>query len=149
MVTTVGTEGNFLNMLGDLLSLDRSAISAYNSAIGRIEKLEFKQRLQEFRNDHDRHIRELEGLISELGGTPPTGAGIKSMLTQGKVAIGSLFGDKAILGAMKTNEDDTNDAYERAVDREDVPASAVPVLERGLADERRHRQWIEETIRQL
>ena len=71
------------------------------------------------------------------------------MLTQGKVAMGALFGDKAILKAMKSNEDDTNTAYERAIKHKDIDNAAGPVLERGLADERRHRQWIEETLAQL
>ena len=38
--------------------------------------------------------------------------------------LGGLIGDKAILVAMKTNEDDTNTAYERAVNHEQRHASA-------------------------
>ena len=59
------------------------------------------------------------------------------------------MGDRAILVAMKTNEDDTNTAYERAVNHEQKHSSADEVLRRGLADERRHRAWIEETIAKL
>jgi hypothetical protein len=59
------------------------------------------------------------------------------------------MGDKAILVAMKTNEDDTNTAYERAVNHEGRHASAEEVLRRGLADERRHRAWIDETLAAL
>jgi hypothetical protein len=68
------------------------------------------------------------------------------MLTQGKVVLGGLMGVKAILVALKTNEDDTNTAYERAVNHEGRHASAEEVLRRGLADERRHRAWIEEML---
>jgi rubrerythrin len=149
MVTMVGTEADFLNLLGDLTSLDYDAVAVYDSAISRIDNPQFKQRLQQFREDHRRHTVELGAIISQLGGVPPSGAGAKSMLTQGKVVLGSLMGDKAILMAMRTNEDDTNTAYERAVNHEERHTSAEEVLRRGLADERRHRAWIEEALATL
>ena len=146
MVTMVGTERGFINMLGDLMALDQDAIAAYEAAISRIDDGGFRQTLQKFKADHDRHVTELRELIAHLGGAPSVGTGLKSMLTQGKVAMGALLGDKAILKAMKSNEDDTNTAYERALKHQDIETAAVPVLERGLADERRHRAWIEETL---
>lgn len=57
---------------------------------------------------------------------------VTTVLTKGKVVLGGPMGDKAVLQAMKTNEDDTNTAYERA-----------------LGDERRQRDWMVETIRLL
>jgi uncharacterized protein (TIGR02284 family) len=149
MVTMVGTEADFLNLLGDLASLDYDAIAAYDSAISRIDSPQFKQQLQQFREDHQRHTVELGSIISQLGGAPPSGAGAKSMLTQGKVVLGSLIGDKAILVAMNSNEDDTNTAYERAVNHKARHASTEEVLRRGLADERRHRAWMEEVLATL
>jgi uncharacterized protein (TIGR02284 family) len=149
MVTIVGTERGFINTLGDLMALDQDAIAAYEAAISRIDDAGFKARMQEFKAEHDRHVTELRDLIARLGGAPAAGAGLKSMLTQGKVAMGALFGDKAILKAMKSNEDDTNTAYERALKHKEIDGAAVPVLERGLADERRHLAWIEETLAEL
>jgi hypothetical protein len=57
-------------------------------------------------------------------------------------------GDRAILRAMKTNEDDTNTAYERATGRADLTPTIRDVLTRALADERRHRQYIEQRLEQ-
>jgi hypothetical protein len=45
---------------------------------------------------------------------------------------------------MKTNEDDTNTAYERACARNDVTPELQLLLRRNLNDERRHRTWIEQ-----
>jgi rubrerythrin len=59
------------------------------------------------------------------------------------------MGDKAILQAMKSNEEDTNTAYGRAVEHEDTPAQVKATLEQNLADERRHHAWIEERIGQM
>ena len=50
-----------------------------------------------------------------MGRTPPKEGDMKALLTKGKVVIAGLMGDEAILQAMRTNEADTNTAYERAV----------------------------------
>jgi uncharacterized protein (TIGR02284 family) len=97
--------------------------------------------------DHERHVRELRPLVEHMGVSPATSPDIKAVLTRGKVQIGSLFGDRAILRAMKTNEDDTNRAYERANARPELPAVVREVLQRNLADERRHREYIEGRLR--
>jgi hypothetical protein len=47
---------------------------------------------------------------------------------------------------MRTNEADTNTAYERAVQFDALPSTARDALQRGLEDERRHCQWILETL---
>ena len=68
------------------------------------------------------------------------------MLTKGKVVIGGLMGDKAVLEAMKSNEETTNRAYEKATNERGLPNHVGEVLERNLSDERRHRAWIEERL---
>ena len=66
---------------------------------------------------------------------------MKALLTKGKVVIARLMGDEAIL-QVRTNEADTNTAYERAVNFKDLQANTRGVLQYGLADERRHCEWI-------
>lgn len=48
---------------------------------------------------------------------------------------------------MKTNEDDTNTAYERLNAHPKKWPEAIQFLEKGLNDERRHRAWIESVIK--
>jgi hypothetical protein len=61
------------------------------------------------------HITELGDILSSMGRTPPKEGDMKALLTKGKVVIAGLMGDEAILQAMRTNEADTNTAYERSV----------------------------------
>ena len=61
------------------------------------------------------HITELGDILSSMGRTPPKEGDMKALLTKGKVVIAGLMGDEAILQTMRTNEADTNTAYERAV----------------------------------
>jgi hypothetical protein len=67
----------------------------------------------------------------------------KSILTQGRVVLRGLTGDSGILKAMKSNEDETNEAYEQALTQGDITANIRDILKRNLANERRYRAWIE------
>jgi uncharacterized protein (TIGR02284 family) len=149
MVTTIGHEPDPIRMLRKLIELDYDAIEAYDAAIQRLQDEESQAMMESFRADHERHTRDLGRCLRDAGVTPPTEGDIKRVLTKGKVVLAGLAGDMAILNAMKTNEDDTNTAYERAVAREDVSDSVREALRANLEEERRHRAWIQERLRQL
>ena len=139
MVTTIGLNPDFKIVLRNLIALDFDAIEAYQEAVERLEDAGLKSKLQEFMMDHQRHTQELSALAASMGVEAPTGPDMKAMLTKGKVMMADMFGDKAILMAMKTNEEDTNTAYDRAFNHDALPAQAREIIERNFADERRHR----------
>jgi uncharacterized protein (TIGR02284 family) len=143
MTTMVGTQKNLVEALDALLELDYDAIEAYKAAIDRLDDSNDKAQLRSFLADHQRHVSELRPLITRLGGSPSEGPDLKQWLTKGKVVIMGLAGNRAVLLAMKTNEDDTNTAYERVVKRDDLEPAVREILEKNLSDERRHREWIE------
>jgi uncharacterized protein (TIGR02284 family) len=149
MTTTVGTESTLESLLEDLIQLDYDAADAYQAAIDRLENSSYRSALGEFKRDHLRHIDELGDILSSMGRTPPKEGDMKALLTKGKVVIAGLMGDEAILQAMRTNEADTNTAYERAVKFSGLPSNTRDVLQRGLEDERRHCEWILETLKQF
>lgn len=140
-----------IDRLNDLIQIDFDAIEAYQAAIDRMSDPQFRQTLGAFMNDHERHTRELSECVTSLGGTPKNKGDAKQILTKGKVVLANLAGDKAILKAMKSNEDDTNKAYEEAVNHPGCRAvdMVLATLERGLSDERRHREWIVKTLERL
>ncbi|MBV9523227.1 MAG: ferritin-like domain-containing protein [Alphaproteobacteria bacterium] len=142
MVTTIGTESKLEDLLTDLIQLDYDAADAYQAAIDRLENAGYRTEMSRFKADHLRHIDELGETLRAMGRTPPKEGDVKGYLTKGKVIIGGLMGDEAILQAMRTNEDDTNTAYERAVGFRDTPATTREMLERAREDEQRHREWI-------
>lgn len=150
MVTTIGLNPDFNVVLKDLISLDYDAADAYEAAIQRLQNIEFKQQITQFREDHLRHTRELSGVAKQLGLEPPDSTDLKVLITKGKVVVADIFtGDKEILMAMKTNEEDTNTAYGRAFNHKGMVPQALNIIERGLADERRHRAWIEDTLMKM
>ena len=146
MVTTVGTESDVRTLIRDLIMLDYDAIAAYEAAIERLDDTGIKKALSSFRDDHVRHTQNLAPFLRDLGEPVPDAGDAKEMLTTGKVKMASLAGDKAVLKAMRTNEDDTNTAYARAVEHADATPSMREVLNQNLSDERRHCDWILETL---
>ena len=149
MATLVGTQRDLNELLESLIELDFDAIEAYDAAIARLSSEDYRMQMTSFRDDHVRHTKELSSILRSSGREPPMGGDIKRVLTQGKVVMAGLMGDKAILTAMKTNEDDTNEAYERASTSDIVPPQIKDILRANLADERRHRAWIESQIHAL
>ena len=132
--------------LDNLIRLDYDAIEAYDAAINRLETPEYRRAMEKFRDDHARHTRDLSELVRKLGGNPSDGPGPMAMMTKGKVVIGGLMGEKAVLFAMKANEIVTNTSYEHAIDVVRDRADALAVVEKNREDERRHKAWIDETL---
>lgn len=142
MVTTVGTESSFASLVEDLLLLEHDAIAAYEQTIDKLERADFKQQIAAFKADHDRHVQELTAMAQQVGATAQRDGDMKQMLTTGKIKLASLMGDRTILAAMRTNEEDTVTAYDRASRFADLPTDARTVFERAHQDELRHREWM-------
>jgi rubrerythrin len=129
-------------LVENLLLLEHDAIAAYEQTLQRLENPSYKQKIAEFRADHDRHVQELTRLATAVGAKPYREGDAKQMLTTGKVALASLMGDSAILTAMRSNEEDTVTAYERASRHTEATPEARAIFERAHADELRHREWM-------
>jgi uncharacterized protein (TIGR02284 family) len=143
------TVKDVVSALNSLIEIDFDAIEAYQAAIARLSGAADKQALGEFVADHRRHVTELSMIVRNFGGQPRARGDLKQVLAKGKVVLGGLVGEKAVLEAMKSNEDDTNRAYEKATSEHGMPVDVLAVLERNLADERRHRAWFIDRLRAM
>ncbi|HSK46723.1 MAG TPA: DUF2383 domain-containing protein [Coriobacteriia bacterium] len=133
--------------LGDLLKLDVDAVRAYNEAIEKIEAQDTRSRLSTFRDDHERHVSELTRAIQGMGRrAPEPSPDFKGMLIEGMTKLRSSMGDEQALKAMHQNEETTNKAYEKAANEQYWPTDVRGIIERGLADERAHIQWIDQRL---
>jgi ElaB/YqjD/DUF883 family membrane-anchored ribosome-binding protein len=103
-----------------------------------------------FRTDHERHITELTGLITRHGGMPinlPHPTGVLKLATQGAGAVGG--GDTHVLMAFRVNERQARDKYARAAALGEWPADVTSVLRVAAADESRHYDWVDTTLKSL
>ena len=142
MATTVGNETTE-GLVTDLILLERDAIAAYNSAIERLSNPDLGAKVAGFKDDHLQHLDTLQEMARQAGAEAPAEGDAKQMLTTGKIAMADLMGDGAVLKAMKTNEDDTVTAYERAARHDDARPGSRAFFEKALADEQRHRDWMQ------
>jgi len=149
MVTMVGNESDFGKLVKDLIYLEHDAIAAYESTIERLDDKTLSAKVAEFHQDHLRHLSTLSEIAAEAGVDAPTKGDMKQMLTTGKIALADMFGDKTILKAMKTNEEDTVTAYERASQHADALPETKAFFMKAHQDEVRHRAWFETTAEQL
>ncbi len=148
MVTTVGTGFNADAILKDLILLERDAIAAYEATIYRLDDPANKAKVEEFKKDHERHLDELTRAATAHGAEAPAEGDMKQMLTTGKIKIADMVGgDGAILKAMSTNESDTIAAYKNASENKDAPSELQTFFTSALADEERHKAWMEDAAR--
>jgi len=145
MVTMVGNESDIKDLIKNLLYLEHDAIAAYDSCIKRLDNKELSAQIATFKEDHLQHVQVLTEMARELGIDAPTEGDMKQMLTTGKIALADMMGDAAILKAMKTNEDDTVTAYERATRHEDAIPASKAFFMKAHQDEERHRAWMSTT----
>lgn len=148
MVTYIGKEINFLQALNHLVQLDYDAVEAYDAAIERLKNSHWREVLKSFREDHKRHITIFTEYLRDLECAYPQGPSLKSILTQGKVMIANLSGDKAILLAMRSNELDTNTAYKRMLEHPGLTDDLFKKVNDAYDDEKRHLSWLEKTIKE-
>ncbi|MEA2748181.1 MAG: hypothetical protein QOI41_2324 [Myxococcales bacterium] len=129
-------------LLRSLAELDYDAVQAYETAVERSEDADIKKELGEFRDDHRRHIEDINLLLVDLRGKPLLEDDFKHILLEGKVFIASLVGDRAVLKAMQSNEQETVKAYKSAVEIRGFAPEVTKLIETHYADERRHLAWI-------
>jgi rubrerythrin len=133
--------------LNQLLQLEHDAVAGYTTAIERLENQEHVLRIQEFRLDHERHIRELNDLILAMGGTPVNEPHATLPLKQAVQKLAGAGGDKALLIAWRANELQVVSRYRESVRRAaHWPAEATELVGRNAADEERHYQWVADLL---
>jgi uncharacterized protein (TIGR02284 family) len=137
---------DLIRHLNDLLALDLDAVEAYESAITRIDAVFLREKLREFQQDHQRHIRDLTECVMRFGGKPRHRPDVKGFFIKGFTAVTSMTGDEGALNAMKGNEQLTTRTYKRAL-ADSWPADVRELIEKNYADEVRHLAWIEQTLR--
>jgi rubrerythrin len=147
--TPVLDEDNVIEALTRLAELDGEAAAAYAVAGEALEDDVMRAKIAEFREDHLRHVRDLNEVLEGAGASA-----VEEELEPDEAFLGSLtdmaaaLGPKGLLVAMIANEMLTNGTYETALDLP-CPDEIKNVLERNFADEQRHLQWLLEARDQL
>jgi rubrerythrin len=136
-----------LEGLNDLLQLDHDAVGSYEIAMEKLEDRDHSGQISGFLRDHERHIRELNELIAELGGSPVNQPHATGPFKQALQSLGALGGDRGILIAFRTNELQARAKYDGYASKANGwPTAIKRVVDRNALDEERHYRWVAEAL---
>ncbi|HEX8394915.1 MAG TPA: ferritin-like domain-containing protein [Longimicrobium sp.] len=139
-----------LDGLNDLLQLDHDAVGAYQIAMEKLKDRDHAAQIAGFLRDHERHIRELNELITELGGTPknqPHATGPFKLALQ---SLGALAGDRGVLMSFRHNELQTRAKYDSYASKANMwPTHIKRVVDGAALDEERHYRWVADVMKSL
>lgn len=133
-----------LQGLNDLLQLDHDAVGAYDVALEAVEDGDHALRIEAFRQDHERHIRDLNDVILALGGVPANEPHATAPLRQTLQEMAASGSDEALLTTWHRSEDRFATTYTDYA-RKAVfwPAAAKRVIDQNALDEEKHLRWVE------
>jgi len=135
--------------LKSLIQLDIDATRAYLQAIEEINIKFIRDYLDDFRNDHERHIYNLSPFVMELGDSPPEKSpDLKGFIISGFIMIRSQTGTRGALNAMELNEKLTNKKYAEACAK-DFPQRILSQIKINYQDEQKHLEFIQQQIKIL
>jgi len=145
------SDNDVIKMLKDLCQLDIDAAYAYEQALKQIDDQKIHQEIESFRQDHLRHIDDLNDLLKKLGQEPlEISKDFKGFLIEGFTAIRSMTGIEGALSAMEGNEKTTNKHYSEALkDHPNLDLEVKTLLENNYGDEKTHLNYIQNTLKQL
>lgn len=139
-----------LDGLNDLLQLDHDAIGSYEIAIEKLEDRDQAAQIAGFKNDHERHIQNLNEAIAALGGTPKNEPHATGPLKQALQSLGATAGDKGILMAFRTNEMQVRNKYDSYASKAMFwPADVKRLVDRNALDEERHYRWVADVLQAM
>ena len=149
--TTRASTSEILDGLNDLLQLDHDAVGAYDIAMEKLEDRDHASQIAGFRRDHERHIRELNELISELGGTPTNEPHATGPFKEALQSLGAIGGDKGLLISWRTNELATRTKYDSYAQKANHWGSPriKAVVDRAALDEERHYRWVADVLQHM
>lgn len=135
-------EDELVEALVGLAELDCEAAAGYRVAAESIDDGEARAQLERFREDHIRHVRDINEILEQMSCEPvdeelEPDESLFARLAQ----TAALLGDGGVVLAMISNEQLTNGTYQAALL---MPASEETraVIQRNLEDEQRHLRWL-------
>lgn len=129
-----------INFVNELIALDLACAAAYEVSARACRDQEIRNKLLEFKGDHERHVAELSEVVRDMGGQPVERIDAKGALIEGYTMLSSQEDRTAVL-AMKGNEELSNNAYASAL-AANLPGELRALVLRNFEDERRHMTWL-------
>ena len=135
-----------VELLNDLVRREYDALSALHAADEHLREPRDRTQTQSFLATHRQHVADLDQLVLDRGETPSARGDVEELVRKGKVLLGALAGEQAILVAMKSNTDVLVTHYRAASTDERLTTHERDVIARLLAEEEWHSAWLEDRM---
>lgn len=133
-----------ITCLNQLIALDLACAASYEAACAVCKEDEIRDKLAEFKNDHDRHVRDLSKFVTQAGKEAPSDLDAKGVVIKGFTMLSAQEDRSAVL-TMRGNEELSNSAYASAL-QADLPDDVRNVVMANFEDERRHIAWLRQAV---
>jgi ElaB/YqjD/DUF883 family membrane-anchored ribosome-binding protein len=145
--TVPAATAEILDGLNDLLQLDHDAVGAYEIAMEKLQDRDHAAQIAGFLRDHERHIRELNELIAELGGEPKNHPHATGPFKVALQSLAGLAGDRGLLTAFRHNELQVRAKYDTYAAKANMwPNNIKRTVDRAALDEERHYRWVSDVM---
>lgn len=133
--------------INELIRGAKSAHEAYGEAIDKVSDRKELDKLQSMRKDHREAFETFRSMGFSFEGKSEADSGAWGTFTQSVMKTPRVFGDKATLKALKTGEELGKKQYERALEKDDLPAQVKIVLkEKLIPTQERHIREIDQIL---
>lgn len=135
------------SLVAGLILLERDATAAYARIQQRLTDAGSREMLGRFLEVRQSRLAELTRLSFALRRGAPGETAARHYLPTGRIALGYLDGDQAILEAMRVGEAETVAAYEGAVANPQASSKNRTTFERCLREALQQRFWTDAAAR--
>ena len=135
-----------VELLNQLVRLEYDALAALHAAEEHLKEARDRTQTQSFLATHRQHVGDLDQLVLDRGHTPSAHGAVEELLRKGKVLLGALAGEQAIVVAMKSNTDLLVTHYRAASTDARLNEHEREVIARLLAEEEWHAAWLEDRV---
>jgi rubrerythrin len=136
-----------MDKVRSLAQLDRDAIDVYEQALQHVQDAEVRDRLTDFRDEHQHHVTELAAAVERL-----TGQGfiaredVMGHVAEWVTAFRAMGGQRGALEAMRSAEKYHNSRYSEAVTWDVADDQLRDQLAQFYEDEKRHLAYVESEL---
>lgn len=132
--------------LNELIRRNKDSLAGIGDALEFVTKPELREGLRKLRTSHEHHIDLLGGTVLLLGGAPAAEQDWHHWISEGKVYLGKLRGDKGVLQAVHSEEEDLRDEYFKKIGELKNSPEAVSMIREILDDSEKNLEWLERAI---
>ncbi len=128
--TTTGISSAHVELLNDMLQLNRDSAEGFAKAFELAESAKLKSILSGARMERETAAREIEPLVRAAGGTPEKDLSISGSLNRTWMHVREALspnGDKSLISEVERAEDGMKDSYADALKKQ-LPPAVMNVL---------------------